>query len=47
MIVAKRSMHYTRGPQILGRDPNLGCENFHSGSRNNLNIHFKFAILIR
>jgi len=37
----------TRGPQIVGRDPNLGPETFHSGSRNNLNLHFKFVILMR
>ena len=30
-----------QGPQIVDR------ETFHSGSRNNLNFHFKFAILIR
>jgi len=29
----------------VGRDPNMGRETVHSGSRNNL--HFKFAILIR
>jgi len=41
MIVALRSIQYTRGPQIVGR------ETFHSGSRNNLNLHFEFVILIR
>jgi len=41
MIVAQSLMQYTRGPQIVGR------ETFHSGSRNNLNLHFKFVILIR
>jgi len=33
------------GPQTVGRDPNLGLETFQS--RNNLNLHFKFAILVR
>jgi len=37
----------SRGLQILNRDPNLGYETFHSWSRNNLNLHFKFAIVIR
>jgi len=47
MIIAPRSIQYTRGPHIVGRDPNLGCETLHSVSRNNLNLHFKFAILIK
>ena len=47
MIVAQCSMQYTRGSQIVGRGPNFGCETFHLGSRNKLNLHFKFAILIR
>jgi len=33
-------MQHTRGPQIVGHDS-------HSGSRNKLNLHFKFAILFR
>ena len=37
----------TSGPQRMRRDPNLGGETFHSGSRNNINLHFKLAILIR
>ena len=36
-----------RGPRIVGRDPKLGREIFHFGSRNNLNLHIKFTILIR
>ena len=47
MVVAQRSMQYTRVPQIVGRGPNLGRETLHSGSRNNLNLHSKFAILIK
>jgi len=31
----------------VDRDPNLSCETFYSGSRNNLDLHFKFAILTR
>ena len=31
----------------MGSDPNLGRKTFHSGLRNNLNLHFKFAIPIR
>jgi len=38
---------YSKGPQIVGRDPNLGRETFDPGSRNNLNLHFKFSFLIR
>jgi len=45
MTVRTALMLHGRGPQIVGRDPNLGRETFHSGSRNNLN--FECAILIR
>ena len=37
---------YAKGPQIVGRDPNLCHETFHSGSWKNLILHFKFTILI-
>ena len=47
MIVAQRSMQYTRGLLIAGRDPNLGCVTLHSMSQNILNLDFKFAIFIR
>ena len=40
-------VEYGRGPQIVGRDSNSGRETFHTGSRNNLNLHFKFAIIVR
>jgi len=43
----QRSMQYTRVPQLVGRDPNLGREILHSASRNNLNLYFKFAFLIK
>jgi len=41
------SVLYDRGPQIVDCDPNLCRETFHSGSRNNLDLHFKFDIVIR
>jgi len=47
MMVAQRSMQETRGPQIVGRDSNLGRETFNSGSRNNLHSHLKFYIPIK
>ena len=45
----------TTNPELLckpevrkvGRDPNLGRGAFHSGSRNNFQLNFKFAVLIR
>jgi len=49
MIVAQLFYAIYQEPAntVVDRDPNLGCETFHSGSRNNLNFHFKLAILIR
>jgi len=36
-----------QGSANSGSRPKFGRETFHSVSRNNLNLHFKFAILIR
>ena len=41
------SVFYVRGPQIVDCNPKLCRDIFHSGSRNNLDLHFKFAILIK
>ena len=35
-----------RDSQIVGHDQNLGREAFHSGSRNDLNLHRKFVIVV-
>ena len=40
-------LYSARGPQIVGRGPNLGRQTYHPVSWNNSNLRFKFSILIR